>query len=589
MALFQQSTWHQESVKGVGATDDLLIDLPGLSFSSSSSSSGGGGELLAVTINNSSSSSATTLQNSTTTTSRRRYHQHRRYYGLVDEIKSMLGKQDPETKTRPSYSAYTKATVVKEAPWLSPNRRMCKETCCVSTVAVSLEQDQHKLINTQDGYDLADIIIKHDVYGTVDGRPEHKHLRYHASIFDEAIIPCLLPGTIITVENYRKLGKYFWNNIRPEMKYPYMLLTTGTDDFSPSIGREYIEKDPLLLRWYGTNPFYHKRRQKQQFNNDSSFHGDTFQPLPLGFSYQHGQERHILPYLQLNKYTTNPFRDKSRWLDLVFENEDSSSSSDQEDAVADSNDIFNFERDVYINFGLKKEHRRRLWKVLCPNTNTTTNSSNTSRSTPLSSSCYHGTKMLPLIKIYADMSRYKFGISPPGAGWDCYRTYELLAMGVIPIIEERDSPVGGESYDLFKGLPVIHMPNMSKAANKQQFVDVIQNYIKSESFQNATYGEDSWGRFMFLHHRRQKLLHETGRDKEVVVDENGSRYYQAYQYEYFPRNSSGNENIYCEHTGNCEPLLGKKVDKKWLQQPPEISKEDETWLARWKQQINAVE
>ena len=33
-----------------------------------------------------------------------------------------------------------------------------------------------------------------------------------------------------------------------------------------------------------------------------------------------------------------------------------------------------------------------------------------------------------------DMSRYKFAISPRGNGLDCHRTWEMLAIGVIPIV-----------------------------------------------------------------------------------------------------------------------------------------------------------
>ena len=35
-----------------------------------------------------------------------------------------------------------------------------------------------------------------------------------------------------------------------------------------------------------------------------------------------------------------------------------------------------------------------------------------------------------------DVAQYKFAYSPEGNGIDCHRTYELILLGVIPILEE---------------------------------------------------------------------------------------------------------------------------------------------------------
>lgn len=122
------------------------------------------------------------------------------------------------------------------------------------------------------------------------------------------------------------------------------------------------------------------------------------------------------------------------------------------------------------------------------------------------------------------MSHYRFGVSPPGYGFDCFRTYEMLLLGVIPIIEERDP----ESHHLFRDLPVVHMPDLLKATSKQQIVDNIQGYIASDQFQHANF-DNGWAR-LFLKYRRQQLLRDTGRDKETIFDKEGREYYQAYHY-----------------------------------------------------------
>ena len=39
-----------------------------------------------------------------------------------------------------------------------------------------------------------------------------------------------------------------------------------------------------------------------------------------------------------------------------------------------------------------------------------------------------------MINLYSKMTEYKFGISPIGNGLDCYRTWEYLYLGIIPIV-----------------------------------------------------------------------------------------------------------------------------------------------------------
>lgn len=57
---------------------------------------------------------------------------------------------------------------------------------------------------------------------------------------------------------------------------------------------------------------------------------------------------------------------------------------------------------------------------------------------------------LPLGAYAADLGRAKFVLSPPGYGWDCYRTYEAIAMGAIPIVQRT-----ALASDVCAGLPVL--------------------------------------------------------------------------------------------------------------------------------------
>lgn len=62
--------------------------------------------------------------------------------------------------------------------------------------------------------------------------------------------------------------------------------------------------------------------------------------------------------------------------------------------------------------------------------------------------CYKA-KRLPFLEYMEDMSHYKFTLSPPGYGPDCYRHWEAMLMGSIPII--RSSHMD----PLYADLPVV--------------------------------------------------------------------------------------------------------------------------------------
>lgn len=57
---------------------------------------------------------------------------------------------------------------------------------------------------------------------------------------------------------------------------------------------------------------------------------------------------------------------------------------------------------------------------------------------------------LPVPMYAAELGRSRFVLSPGGRSWDCYRTYEALAMGAVPIVR-RCEPFS----DAVEGLPVL--------------------------------------------------------------------------------------------------------------------------------------
>ena len=59
-------------------------------------------------------------------------------------------------------------------------------------------------------------------------------------------------------------------------------------------------------------------------------------------------------------------------------------------------------------------------------------------------------------KCYDQWKDFKFVLSPKGAGLDCHRTWEVLAMGSIPIV------LSSSIDDVFKGLPVVIVDSWSE-------------------------------------------------------------------------------------------------------------------------------
>jgi hypothetical protein len=60
---------------------------------------------------------------------------------------------------------------------------------------------------------------------------------------------------------------------------------------------------------------------------------------------------------------------------------------------------------------------------------------------------------LPRLDTWKKMSEYKFIISPHGTGLDCYRTYEALALGCMPVVRSSKLDV------LHKDFPIIILPS----------------------------------------------------------------------------------------------------------------------------------
>jgi hypothetical protein len=86
---------------------------------------------------------------------------------------------------------------------------------------------------------------------------------------------------------------------------------------------------------------------------------------------------------------------------------------------------------LYLNFSPRTEERRAVWEAL----------SWATREVPKPDTTPRYVEML---------GRSRFVLSPPGRSWDCYRTYEAIAMGAVPIVK-RAGPIS----EAAEGLPVL--------------------------------------------------------------------------------------------------------------------------------------
>lgn len=433
-------------------------------------------------------------------------------------------------------TSFQQATVVRQSPpWFIPpdhlnvsrqQRTLCAATCCATPFAISLSQDDRRIISTTDGPDLADVLLRH--YATK--YPQN----YFATVLTPDLVPCLQPGVIIHVDNHRKDTSYFFTHIANQISVPYVLVTSRSDASSPELDNQELERNKII-KWYGQsvkleNINVSTRASTQEREHELRRVRDKFVSFPLGISVKHNQLRYLRRYLELRNYS-NPFRgreQKQLWTDWA------TSLARKDKSVDALTEVRNV---LFVKYGINKmshKARKTLFELLCE----TRSSGNESDYTPLDQVSCSQTKRTPH-EIYNAASKYLFGLSPPGSGWDCYRTYELLLLGIIPVVFDR--PQG--THDLFDGLPVLLLPSATNfsALRATDFLRLMREYVTSRAFQENDF--DGWERLFFKFWRR-RLLSDGGR-QEVLTDQHGAEYYTAWQY------TRRTPEVLCSEGDNC--------------------------------------
>lgn len=281
----------------------------------------------------------------------------------------------------------------------------------------------------------------------------------------------------------------FFKEFRPKIKVPYLLITSKTDYISPMAAYNHsLDDDPLLMAWYGTNGKYKVGAGHKKFTM-----------MPLGLQGTGNGQQGDFSLLNEARNYANPFGgDKSKWI--------------QSKALANATDTTEI---LFVKFGVngKSMHRQIFFDIAC----------STRTQPPLDDISCNQTKKANHRETYAAASKYLFGLSPRGNGDDCYRTYELLLSGLIPIVNKHP-----EYDELFQDLPVLQVDDWHKIKSQEDLLKLMREYVASPAFQNNTF-DKGWER-LFLKYWRNKVLEDSGRKQHIVKDEAGNQYYKAWQY-----------------------------------------------------------
>ena len=236
------------------------------------------------------------------------------------------------------------------------------------------------------------------------------------------------PNTMVCLTGYSQIVHTFFTNIIQNFKNKIILITLETDGFNM---REDYLKHPLLHHWYTWNkPVQHEK----------------LTCIPIGLNFDR-HKNSIVNYI--NRDSKDKGRDK-----LFAVNLSVSSNPDRIRLIQIAKTKWNGFCTHIDNIPFLNSYRRQ---------SIIEGSINVDVTNP---------------ECYAILSKYKFILSPPGAGLDCHRTWEALYCGTIPIIIESSI------NELYRDLPVLIVnswDDITKDLLEKKYVE-IQDNIKKDKY-----------------------------------------------------------------------------------------------------------
>jgi hypothetical protein len=201
----------------------------------------------------------------------------------------------------------------------------------------------------------------------------------------------------------------FANSVLPEIKVPFVLVSGDSDlaISSETLGKSFdvIANHPLLAAWFAQN----KDTQHPKLHS-----------LPIGLDF-HSRWRDaqiwgggtILPSMQ-EAELRKVLHQSLRWSERKML--------------------------AYCNWGVSVDRGDRLEckQKMSP------------------AAYFYQTKRATRLDAWGEQAQYAFVTSPSGAGMDCHRTWEALALGCVPIVKRSSMS------DVFDGLPVLVVDDWSQ-------------------------------------------------------------------------------------------------------------------------------
>ncbi len=114
------------------------------------------------------------------------------------------------------------------------------------------------------------------------------------------------------------------------------------------------------------------------------------------------------------------------------------------------------------------------------------------------SKCFYQSKLVDLWKYYIHVGQSKFVFSPPGAGMDCYRTWEALYLGSIPIV------INSSMNSIYENLPVLIVNNYEEI-NLELLTNVYDSMIKQTYDYKRLY-KGYWQRKINYHRNSSEII-----------------------------------------------------------------------------------
>jgi hypothetical protein len=239
-------------------------------------------------------------------------------------------------------------------------------------------------------------------------------------------------GDIIYVENLDS----FFKTAYPTITQPFILIHFGCDDSSPDRYWPYL-KDDKIIAWFATNTDASPLEK-----NNASAYCYKLHPLPIGLISQYhsfGTYRNANKKLALLAHS---YRQKTRRTDAL----------------------------VYLNFDPKSSPERTGAFALLHD----------------KEFCFVASR-LPFLSFLDEMSHFKFVLSPRGFGTDCYRTWEAVLLGTIPIVKHSSLD---QLYEQFPILIINEWSDLTRADLEKKYTEIKAKRYNTDAMLHMHYWRD---------------------------------------------------------------------------------------------------